>query len=323
VWKAPFADSGKQYGIPTNNYTMGLVINKKLFASAGLDPTKPPTTWQEVAADAKLIAAKNPGVYGYSDYSANHTGGWHFSAEIYSLGGDLVTADNKKADFNNDMGKAVLQNLYNMRWNDNSVGTKQLLQWQDLLTLAGAGKVGMYIGAPDSVTAIVQTFKGQYSDWAMGAMPGADGLAKAALAGGNGFLFRKGDSPAQIKAGLEWLSYEYLTPGVGQFDYATKKAIGEPVDLPEPQLFTADSAAEKDALKLAQQYATVDLNDYAAYVSNPIPPKAEAPNAQPIYAILDSAMSAVLTQRNANIPALLSTAEKQVNTLLSQPAAGS
>ena len=319
TWKTPFSDGGKQYGVPTNNYTMGLVINKPLFAKAGLDPTKPPTTWAEVAADAKKIAATGSGIYGYSDYSANHTGGWHFTAELYSLGGELVTADGKKADFNNPTGTAVLQNLYNMRFKDDSVGTKQLLQWQDLLTNAGAGKVGMYIGAPDSVTAIVTTFKGKYSDWAMGPMPGQDGIGKATLAGGNGYFFRKGDTPAQIKGGLAWLSYEFLTPGQGQFNYQGMAAEKLPVGLPEPQLFTAGSAADTQAAKLAKQYATVAAADYAPYVTNPVPPKGEPTNAQPLYAVLDGPMSTVLTQQNANIAQLLNTAEKQVNQILSTP----
>ena len=322
-WKAPFASNGVQYGIPTSNYTMGLVVNKKLFAAAGLDPHSPPTTWEDVATDAKKIAATGAGVYGYADYSANHTGGWHFAAELYSAGGELVTADDKTADFNNAMGTQVLQSLYNMRWNDNSVGTKQLLQWPDLLTLAGAGKVGMFIGAPDAVGAIVSTFKGNYKDWAMGAMPGFGGPAKAALSGGNGFLFRKGDSPAQISAAVQWISYEYLTPGQGQFNFSVMKDEGNEVGEPEPNLFVGGSASDKAFNSDAAKFADVDPADYAAYVNNPIAPKAEAPNTQPIYAILDSAMSAVLTQKSANIPALLKTATTQVNAFLKQPAAGS
>ena len=44
----------------------------------------------------------------------------------------MVTPDGKKAAFNSAEGQAVLQNLKQMRWTDNSMGTKQLLQWDDL-----------------------------------------------------------------------------------------------------------------------------------------------------------------------------------------------
>jgi multiple sugar transport system substrate-binding protein len=318
--KAPFSDSGKIYGIPTKNYTMGLVVNKKLFATAGLDPHNPPATWQDVKTAAAKIAQTTPGSYGYAEYSAGNTGGWHFTAEMYSRGGADVSSDGKSAAFNDANGQAVLQQLKDMRWTDNSVGQKQLLQWPDLLTQAGAGKVGMFIGAPDAVTAIVTQFKGQYADWAMGPMPGDGGAAKGTLGGGEGYFFKKTDTPDQIKAGLMWLSYEKLTPGKGQFDYARSKAENDPtaapVGLPEPALFTPGSAAATQDDSLKQSNATIDLTDYAAFVKNPVPIVVEPANAQAIYAVLDGVMSAVLTDKNADITKLLSDAEKKVNTVL-------
>ncbi len=58
---------GKLYGLPSSNYTMGLLINRPLFEKAGLDPDKPPTTWAEVRAAAKRIAALGDGVAGFGD----------------------------------------------------------------------------------------------------------------------------------------------------------------------------------------------------------------------------------------------------------------
>jgi ABC-type glycerol-3-phosphate transport system substrate-binding protein len=316
--KAVFTDSGKLYALPYSAYTMGLVINKNLFKQAGLDPTKPPTTWQEVAADAKKIAALGSDIAGYEEYSAGNTGGWHFTAELYSRGGQMVSADGKSAGFNNGTGQAVLQNLHDMRFTDNSVGTKQLLQWPDLLTNAGAGKVGMYIGAPDSITAIVEKFNGKFSDWAMGPMPGDSGPAKATLGGGNGYFFKKGLTPAQIKAGVAWVNYEELTPGQGQFNYVARKAIGLPVGLPQPQLWTPGSEVQKKDDTLKKATSNLDLADYAPFVNNPVAIRTEPPQAQAIYAVLDGCMSAVLTQPGANIGELLKTAESKVNTLLTQ-----
>ena len=33
------------YGLPTSNYTQGLIYNRQLFSEAGLNPNNPPTTW--------------------------------------------------------------------------------------------------------------------------------------------------------------------------------------------------------------------------------------------------------------------------------------
>ena len=315
--KAAFTDGGKVWGIPTKNYSMGLVYNKNLFAQAGLDAKNPPKTWAEVRTAAKKIAALGNGIAGYADYSAGNTGGWHFTAELYAMGGQMVTPDGKKADFNNAMGRQVLQNLKDMRYVDNSMGAKQLLQWADLLTNAGAGKVGMFVGAPDTTTAIVTQFQGKYQDWAMAPMPGQDGTGKATLGGGEGYFFKKGLTADQVKAGLAWLAFEKLTPGKGQFDYVRAKPENQPVGLPQPQLFTVGSAAHKQDLELRKANANINVEDFAAFENNPVPIKFEPPNAQAIYAVLDAAMSAVLTDPNAKVDQLLATAESKVNQVLS------
>nr|MDT0524566.1 extracellular solute-binding protein [Streptomyces sp. DSM 41633] len=124
---------GKIYGVPRTNYSMGLLYSKALFTKAGLDPARPPATWPEVQAAAKKIAALGDGTVGFAEYSAQNQGGWHFTAHIYSQGGSVVSEDGKKATVDTPEGKAVLQNLKDMRWRDNSMGSKQLLIINDTL----------------------------------------------------------------------------------------------------------------------------------------------------------------------------------------------
>jgi ABC-type glycerol-3-phosphate transport system substrate-binding protein len=77
---------------------LGLLYNRTLFTSAGLDPGRPPTTWAEVRAAANKIAALGDGTVGYGEYSKNNTGGaW-------------------KAAFNDGKGRQVLTQLRDMRW---------------------------------------------------------------------------------------------------------------------------------------------------------------------------------------------------------------
>jgi ABC-type glycerol-3-phosphate transport system substrate-binding protein len=313
--KKPFVDNGKIYGLGYGAYSMGLVYNKTLFKQAGL-PDKAPTTWAEVATDAKAIAALGPDYVGYEEYSAGNTGGWHFTTQIYARGGADVDPTGKTATVNTPEGHDVLSTLHDMRWNDNSMGVKQLKQCADLLTDAGAGKVGMYLGAPDTITAIVTMFKGKYEDWAMGALPGKDGAAKATLGGGSGYFFNKHDTPEQIAAGLKFVSFEKLTPGMGALNYAFQKSIELPVGQPEPIIFTSGSALDKQDLDLKKANTNLDLTAYSAYVENPVAVNGEPPHAQEIYAVLDGAMSAVLTQKDANIDELLKKANDQIQSIL-------
>jgi len=314
IAKNAFKDGGKTYALPYFSYAMGLVYNKTLFQQAGI--ASGPTTWEEVAADAKKIAALGNGVSGYREYSAGNTGGWHMTAELYAAGSSPVSADGKTANVETPEAKALLQNLHNMRFTDNSVGTKQLLGWADLLTEAASGKVGMYVGAPDSIGQIVNLFKGKFSDWAMMPMPGYGGDAKATLGGGNAYFFKKGLTADQIKAGLMWVSYEDLTIGQGQYNYVQQKADGLPVGLPTSTLFAPGSAVQKQADTLAAANTNLNLADYAPYLAKPVPVKTEFDKAQQVYAVLDGVMSAVLTQQNANIDDLLAKATTSINAVL-------
>ncbi len=66
-WIAGFYDSfmqnsqtgGQTWGIPFQRSTIVMFYNKDLFKQAGLDPEKPPTTWDETVAAAKKLTKRD------------------------------------------------------------------------------------------------------------------------------------------------------------------------------------------------------------------------------------------------------------------------
>jgi multiple sugar transport system substrate-binding protein len=315
--QSTFKDGDKTYGLVRNNYNMGLVYNRKLFTQAGLNPDSPPKTWAEVQEAAKKIAALGPGYTGYGEYSAGNTGGWHFAASLYARGGSMVSDDGKTSTFNSPEGKAVLENLKQMRWNDNSMGTKQLLQWEDLMRMMGSGKTGMMIGAPDVVQQVSNDYQGKFADYGVTAVPESEG--KSSLSGGDGYMFNPKATPEKIKAGLLWLEFENLTPGKGQFNYERAKSQGRPVGLPIPDLY-GDTAPGKQIVADRKQFATIPVGHFTPYVvaQATITNKVEPPKAQELYAVLDVAMSAVLTRKDADIDKLLSDAASKCDKILAK-----
>ena len=304
---------GKVYGIPTEQYTLGLIYNRALFKAAGLDPEKPPATWDEVRSAAKAIAALGNGTVGYGEYSKSNTGGWHFTAEMFSRGGEVVekSGDTYKAAFNNATGKALLQDLYNMRWVDNSMGEKQLLEWVDLVQMMGGGKLGMNVGAPDSLVPMITQYNAKKEDIGIAPIPGAKGT----LTGGAGYMVNAKATPEKIRAGIKWILFKFANPD--RIEKAHKSAADAKavVGLPEPNLWGAgDAKAKTDAAR--KQYGNVPADNYKAFVANPVALKVEPPKAQEIYAVLDNCMAKVLTDKNANVDQLLADAEKQVNSIL-------
>lgn len=310
-----FKNDGKVYGLPRQNYTMGLFYNRELFGRAGLNPDAPPKTWAEVREAAKKISALGDGIAGYAELSAKNQGGWHFTTLLYSQGGDMVTADGKKSAFNGPQGRAVLQTLKDMRWTDDSMGSKQLLVDADIQRMMAAGKLGMYLGAPDNATALVDQFKGDYEDYGMAPIPGGTGT----LLGGDGYMINPEASPEKIKAGLMWLEYYALTPGQGQLDYARAAKDGRPVGLPQPKLFGQNAVGQKDR-ELRAASANLPVQNFKPYEDayTTVPGKLEPPQAQKLYAILDSVVSAVLTRRDANIDELLADAQEKADAVLAR-----
>jgi sn-glycerol 3-phosphate transport system substrate-binding protein len=84
-------ENGHVYGVPFQNSTPILYYNTAEFKAAGLDPEKPPTTWQDWVDDAKKLtrrdASGNVTQYGVSIISTYDTLGWLVSGFTMSDGG--------------------------------------------------------------------------------------------------------------------------------------------------------------------------------------------------------------------------------------------
>jgi ABC-type glycerol-3-phosphate transport system substrate-binding protein len=310
------------YGLPTSDYTQGLIYNRALFTQAGLNPNDPPTTWAQVETDAKAISKLGNGIEGWGDYSADGNGGWHFASYMDALGGTTVNNSGAKptAAFDNADGMAILTALHTLRFTDDAMSPTQGLGWGTLQQQFGAGKLGMYIAAPDDVyNEIVPQDKGNINNIGMGPLPSLTGTPAGSLSGGNDYIFAPHDTPAQIEAGIKFIDFEDLTPGDGQFNFARQKADGFTVGFPEPELFTGATGATINQLRTKS--ATIPIAYYAPFVNANEASDGEPFDAQAVYKTLDPAMLAVLTEANANIPALLNTASTNVNTLLSNAGA--
>ncbi|GAA3985843.1 extracellular solute-binding protein [Allokutzneria multivorans] len=308
---------GRAYGVPTANYSMGLLYNRALFTKAGLDPDRPPTTWEQVREAAKKISALGNGTVGFADLSKNNQGGWHLTSWLYSVGGQVARKDGDgwKADFNNEKGREVLRHLREMRWTDNSMGDKQLLEVGDVQRMMGAGQLGMYLAAPDNIPTLVNQFSGSYTDYGMAPMPGGGGT----LIGGEGYMINPKASPEKVKAGLVWLRWKYLNPDRIESNLKRYVDLKQPVGLPVSPFSDLYAGAVREKQEtLKAKYATVPVRNYKSFVDANVKGSIEPPNAQRVYAALDGLMQAVLTDRGADLDRLLAEAETKVNSALAQ-----
>ncbi len=119
---AYYTVDNKLYSMPFNTSTPLLYYNKDMFKAAGLDPEKPPRTFDEFAADAAKLTQKDASgkttVYG----GAFAVYGWFFEQYLATSGGLYVDNNNgrdgyaTKATFNGPEGTNIFtwwQNMYN------------------------------------------------------------------------------------------------------------------------------------------------------------------------------------------------------------------
>lgn len=93
---ADFRADGKIWAMPFQRSTPILYYNKDLFRKAGLDPNKPPTTWDELLATAQKATARNPQGQATTWGLTIPDDIWLVMAFIYQNGGRTSSADFKK-----------------------------------------------------------------------------------------------------------------------------------------------------------------------------------------------------------------------------------
>lgn len=103
---------GKQVSVPVSANNLAFMYNRTLYTQAGLDPDKPPTTWDQVLSTGKTILEKT-GKPGYELFTQAGDSGegltWNFQVNLWQAGGQFLTPDNGAAAFNTPAGKKALQ----------------------------------------------------------------------------------------------------------------------------------------------------------------------------------------------------------------------
>jgi multiple sugar transport system substrate-binding protein len=312
-------DKGQVYTVPTGLFSVGLAYNRALFTKAGLDPDKPPTTWDEVRADAKAISDKVPGVAGYAQLTTNNTGGWMLTTMTYSMGGKVVTTDGKKTDFGPATTEA-LQTLQKMRWDDNSMGSQFLYNQDQIRQTFSAGKIGMVLQAPDIYGQATHTYGMKPADFGQGALPQSNG-ENGTLTGGTIQMFNAKATPEQLLAAAKWIKFsqfeQYFNKDVAVANAKAAKGTVNPAGL--PGLPPVSNELNDQYLGWIKPYIEVPLDQFKGYTSSTLKLIPEpALESQQVYASLDPVVQKILTTKNADIASTLKSAATTIDGQLSQ-----
>lgn len=284
IWSLPF-----QRSIPVMYY------NKDLFKAAGLDPAKPPTTYQEMVTAAQKLTKADGSTWGL-EISSDGIPYWLFQSFVIGAGANVFSASNKTT-FDTPAVATALQQFSDLP-NKYKVMPTGILLWANMPNDFVNGKAAMIWHSSGSLTNILKQAK---FDVGVTNTVGDKGPG-AATGGGNMYIFK--GIPADHQAAA-WKFLQFMSSAEIQADWSintgyvpARKSANDVQTLKDYIAKTPQAAVAPAGL----QYAGPELATHS--------------NAQ-IQKFLGDAVQAVLTGKSTPADAL-KAAQQQADQVLSQ-----
>lgn len=282
---------GKTWSIPFQRSTFVMYYNKDAFKEAGLDPEKPPQTWDELVETAKKLTRKEGGTVtrwgvGYPSDGSNY---WEFQALAIQAGQNVFDNNaGNKVFFNAPASVEALQFLVDLS-RKYEVMPGGALAWATLPTEFAAGKYSIMFHSTGSLTNVLKTAK-----FPVGVAFNPKKQQFGSPTGGGNFYIFKGLTPEKTDAAwkfVQWMTTPerlaqwtidtgYVAPRKSAYETPLLKAYVEKT----PQVLVA-----RDQLQYAQnelgthqmaEVQTILSNAVQAAVTGQAAPKAALDKAQ-------------------------------------------
>lgn len=222
---------GKIWSIPWQRSTPILYYNKDFYREAGLDPNKPPATWDDLEAYAKKLTVKDDkgnvvrwGVLIPNDY-------WIFKPLLLQAGGEGDNEEGTKILIDTDKNRETFEFLLGLA--DAGV-TTGVTRWGQSVTDFASGATAMLYNSTGALTYIRNNIK---YDFGTGFLPKK--VRQVAIEGGGNFFIFKTDERHQNAAWevIKWMTKPENTArwSLGSGYVPVKKAA---FDIPEYKKYT-------------------------------------------------------------------------------------
>ncbi|MCM5555224.1 ABC transporter substrate-binding protein [Pleomorphomonas sp. NRK KF1] len=238
---------GKTWGIPFQRSTIVMYYNKDMFREAGLDPEKPPKTWDELVTDAKALA--KDGRYGIMVPSTGYPY-WMLQCFAIQNGKELMNKDGTEVYFDDP---AVVDGLdfWRSLTTEHKVSPDGLVEWGTLRQAFVQGQTAMMWHTTGNLTAVKNEAK---FDFGVAELP-AHKQPGSPTGGGNFYLF-KNASDDERAAALDLIKYMTAPERAAEWSVATGYVGTSPAAYDTPALKTygegfPQALVARDQLKVA------------------------------------------------------------------------
>ncbi|MEK3914186.1 ABC transporter substrate-binding protein [Paenibacillus sp. FSL H7-0331] len=194
--------NNQTYGLAFTFSTPVLFYNANLFLKAGLDPEKPPATWQEVEQAALQIKSKT-GAEGfhYSGLSPS-TGDWIVQSLIGSNGGAVLSNDRKMLQFDSPEAIGAIQMWRGLV----DSGAHDKMNDVEAMETMSQGKLGMFVMTSAVQGSLLKGAKGTGWELRAAEMPAFEGKATKPTNSGSALFILSKDTEKQ-KAAWEFMKF--------------------------------------------------------------------------------------------------------------------
>lgn len=274
-----------------------LYYRKDYFEEAGLDPSKPPVTWDELIEYGKKLATK--GRYGLLAAGNDVELGWTHWGLQGMVGQRPISDDWSEATINNDAYKQLIT-LWKQLYEENILPKQAPSPYNDIKSFA-EGRSGMAISGSWAIGGLRNDYPDVLDKVGVAVLPTPDGNQEkptASLGGWTLAVDGKSKYPKEAATFISWMLAE--SPDI-MYDYFKLTAFSKfPARKAVDDAINSDPDAQKD--------------EWRKLIAEKIVPYAVA---EPIYAweISIAYAHAIerVTLKNEDIEKSLQTAEKEIN----------
>lgn len=323
-------EDGRVYGVPRDAYSMGLMINIKLFTEAGLvnedGSVKIPQTWEEVYEDSKIIREKC-GVAGFCMQASDAGGGWHWCNIAWNFGAKPLCIDNGDGTYTSNMNTP--EAIAAMEWVQKMVADKCVTDdptvenWGTGFERIGTNTAAMYMSANDAVNQ--PSNQGMKADeFFLAPMPAGPG-GHHTLMGGTPYFFSPDATDEEVNWALDYLEIMGKSPEVtdaardGWIADAEYRAGSNIPVIPNFPAWTGAVVDEQN--KVVEEHSNVDMSLWQPYFdfskeADALRPE-EPGETQTMYALLNGVIQAICADpAGVDIPALMEQANADYQAVL-------
>ena len=193
---------GTLVGVPFLSVPLIMWINTDLAEGAGLDPDKPPATWEEFRTWAERMNDPSQGIYGYGHVASGGDHETNFRPFLLQAGTRYLDEDFNIV-INNEAGVRALEFVVGMM-QDGYV--PRGVDVRELRDMFAKGKLGFYYDGP-WLPGIIASLNPDFTAYTSAPLPAGPAGRGTNLQGGDVVVFKQSKHPEEAKKFLAfWLS---------------------------------------------------------------------------------------------------------------------